>query len=140
MPYLRCADWIQRIFHLYEAKFQACSFMAIKVMTFSLILFFSRSNWSVKFWFAFLMNLEKRLLANIDFLKENISNYDTLKIWGIFDAWSTFARNYMKRYQQKSSFLCNFLLTSALFRKVFSHKMTWMAIKFSQMICRFDSP
>ena len=59
-----------------KEKFQACSFF----MTFSLIWSFSRNNWSVKFWSAFLMDLERQLVANINFLKENIRNYDTLKI------------------------------------------------------------
>ena len=54
--------------------------MGKKVTTFSLIWSFNRNNWSVKFWSVFLMDLEKELFANIDFLKENISNYDTLKI------------------------------------------------------------
>ena len=50
-------------------------------MAFILIWSFSISNWSV-----FLMDLEKQSVANIDFLKENIASYDTLKIYSIFDA------------------------------------------------------
>ena len=51
-------------------------------MTFYLIWPVSRNNRSVKFWSAFLMDLEKQLVANINVLNENIPDYDTLKFKG----------------------------------------------------------
>ena len=76
--------------------------MVEKVMTFYLIWPFSRNNRSVKFWSAFLMDLEKQLVANINVLNENIPDYDILKFKGFLMHKIPFLSSCMKRYQQKT--------------------------------------
>ena len=41
---------------------------------------YSGDIWSLQIWSAFLMCWGKQIVTSIDFLKENISNYDTFKM------------------------------------------------------------
>ena len=112
-------------------------------MTFSLIWSFSRNNWSVKFWSAFLMDLEKPLVANINFLKFWKRTYQTMILWKfkVFLMHKVpLLSSCMGRYWQKNVIFRNILLTLAFFWKTISHNGTQVtSISFEEVTCKVKS-
>ena len=91
---------------------------------------------SLKFWSAFLINLEKQLVVNTDFMKkkriklwyfESLNGLWWIKYLGLVAVWSFF----------RNKGHCNFLLTSAIFQKEVLNKKTCVfSISFEEVTCK----
>ena len=94
---------------------------------------------SLKFWSAFLINLEKQLVVNTDFMKkkriklwyfESLNGIWWIKYLGLVVVWSVF----------RNKGHCNFLLTSALFQKeVLNKNRCVFSISFEEVTCKVSN-